>query len=113
MKMVVAIIRPEDLQDVKKALFAKEITKMTVSKARGAGQQGGYVESYRGHVTEIQLLDKVRVEIALNDDHVKETIEAIISVARSGEIGDGKIFVLPIEECIRIRTGEDGNIAIG
>ena len=113
MKLVVAIIRPEDLQDVKQALFSKEIHKMTVSKARGAGQQRGYSESYRGKITEINLLDKVRVEIALNDEHVKDTIDAIVNAARSGDIGDGKIYVLPVEQCIRIRTGESGNDAIG
>ncbi len=113
MKLIIAIIRPEDFQNVKHALFEKEIHKMTVDRVRGAGQQKGYSESYRGKVTDINLLDKVRVEIAVNDEHVQNTIDAIISVARSGEIGDGKIIVLPIEQCIRIRTGESGNIAIG
>ena len=113
MKMIVAVIRPEDLQDVKRSLFDNKIHKMTVSKARGIGSQKGFSESYRGKITEINLLDKVRVEIAVNDEHVQETIDAIVSSARSGDIGDGKIFVMPIEQCIRIRTGESGNEAIG
>lgn len=113
MKMVIAIIRTEDLQDVKKSLFNNDIHKMTVSKARGIGSQKGFSESYRGKITEINLLDKVRVEIAVNDEHVQETVDAIISSARSGDVGDGKIFVMPIEQCIRIRTGEEGNEAIG
>jgi len=113
MKMIIAIIRSEDLQDVKKSLFNNDIHKMTVSKARGIGSQKGFSESYRGKVTEINLLDKVRVEIAVNDEHVQETIDAIISSARSGDIGDGKIFIMPIEQCIRIRTGEKGTDAIG
>jgi nitrogen regulatory protein P-II 1 len=79
----------------------------------GCGQQGGYVEQYRGVELEVNLLKKVRVEIAVNDAFVKATLDAIIKGARSGEIGDGKIFVLPIEECIRIRTGEMGSGAIG
>jgi nitrogen regulatory protein P-II 1 len=79
----------------------------------GCGQQKGYTESYRGVDVEVNLLKKVRIEIAVNDNFVKPTVDAIIRGARSGEIGDGKIFVLPIEECYRIRTGETGSVAIG
>lgn len=113
MKMVVAIVRPEAVQAVKDALFKAEIHKMTVSHVRGCGQQMGYTESYRGTITQVNLLNKVRFEIAVNDNFVKPTIDAIMNAARTGNIGDGKIFVLPIEECYRIRTGEEGSEAIG
>lgn len=113
MKMVVAIIRPESLDCVKEALYKAEIRKMTVSHAKGCGQQMGYTECYRGQIITINLLSKVRLEIAVNDEFVKPTIDAIMSAAQSGKIGDGKIFVLPIEECYRIRTREEGGLAIG
>ncbi len=113
MKLIIAIVQPEKLTDVKQALTEAKIGKMTVSSVIGCGAQGGYTESYRGFETEINLLDKVRFEIAVNDDFVKPTIEAIIKAARSGNIGDGKIFVVPLEECIRVRTGENGEVAIG
>ncbi len=113
MKMVIAIVRPEAFEDVKQALFDAQIHKMTVSHVKGCGQQMGYTESYRGTVTEVNLLNKVRFEISVNDEFVKPTVEAIVNVARTGSIGDGKIFVLPIEECYRIRTGEEGPVAIG
>jgi nitrogen regulatory protein P-II 1 len=86
---------------------------MTVSNVIGCGAQGGYTENYRGAVTEVNLLDKVRFEIAVNDEVVKPTVDAIIKGARSGKIGDGKIFVMPMDECIRVRTGETGGSAIG
>jgi nitrogen regulatory protein P-II 2 len=113
MKMVVAIVRPEAIEDVKQVLLKAEVAKMTVSHVKGCGQQMGYTESYRGTVTEVTLLNKVRFEIAVNDDYVKPTIDAIMGAARTGNIGDGKIFVMPIEECYRIRTGESGPDAIG
>jgi nitrogen regulatory protein P-II 2 len=113
MKMVVAIVRPEALEDVKAALYAAEIHKMTVSHVKGCGQQKGYTESYRGNIVNVNLLYKVRFEIAVNDEFVRPTIDAIMKAARSGKIGDGKIFVMPIEECYRIRTGESGGEAIG
>lgn len=113
MKLVTAIIQPEKFQDVKDALFKANITKMTVSNVRGCGQQAGYEESYRGSIVEINLLTKVQIEIAVNDDFVESTIDAIVSAARTGSIGDGKIFVKSLEECIRIRTGEKGTDAIG
>jgi nitrogen regulatory protein P-II 1 len=101
------------LNEVKQELFKAEVFKMSVTNAMGCGQQKGYVEQFRGVEMEVNLLKKVRVEIAVNDNFVKPTIDAIIRGARSGEIGDGKIFVLPIEECVRIRTGETGSTAIG
>ena len=113
MKMIVAIIQPTKLPDVKKALFDAEVRKMTVTNVIGCGQQGGYTESYRGSVIEVNLLKKIRLEIAVNDNFVEPTVKAIISGARTGNIGDGKIFVLDLPQCIRIRTGEEGSDAVG
>ena len=101
MKMIVAIIQPAKLPDVKKALFEAEVRKMTVTNVIGCGQQAGYTESYRGSVIEVNLIKKIRLEIAVNDNYVKPTIDAIIKGARSGNIGDGKIFVLDLPQCIR------------
>lgn len=113
MKMIVAVIQPERLDDVKEALFGVGIQKMTVSRVRGCGQQGGFEESYRGQVRKVNLLDKVRIEIALNEEFVDSALDAIIKAAKTGTIGDGKIFVWPLEQCIRIRTEEKGGEAIG
>ncbi|MFH1877290.1 MAG: P-II family nitrogen regulator [Candidatus Omnitrophota bacterium] len=113
MKLIIALIQPHKLPDVKKALFDAEIHKMTVTNALGCGQQKGFTETYRGVIHEVNLLKKVRLEIAVNEDFVKPTIDAIIKGARSGRIGDGKIFVMDLARCIRIRTGEEGNEAIG
>jgi nitrogen regulatory protein P-II 2 len=113
MKLVVAMIQPHKLPDVKKALFEAEVHKMTVTNALGCGQQAGFEETYRGVIHEINLLKKVRLEIAVNENFVKATVDAIIKGARTGEIGDGKIFVSDLSECIRIRTGETGCEAIG
>ena len=113
MKLVVAVIQPTKLPDVKKSLLDSNITKMTVTNVIGCGQQGGYTESYRGSIVEVNLIKKVRIEIAVNEDFVKPTIDAIIRGARTGKIGDGKIFVLDLPQCIRIRTGEEGTTAIG
>jgi nitrogen regulatory protein P-II 1 len=113
MKLIIAMIQPHKLPAVKKALYEAEVFKMTVTNALGCGQQKGYAETYRGVIHEINLLKKVRLEIGVNDDFVEPTIEAIIGAARTGKIGDGKIFVLPLTETIRIRTGERGRPAIG
>jgi nitrogen regulatory protein P-II 1 len=113
MKMIVAVIQPEKLEDVKAALFNAEVHKMTVSRVRGCGQQMGFTEHYRGQVRAVNLIEKVRLEIAVNDEFVDITIKAIIKAAKSGKIGDGKIFVMPLEQCIRIRTDETGSAAIG
>ncbi|HEX3020267.1 MAG TPA: P-II family nitrogen regulator [Chitinispirillaceae bacterium] len=113
MKLVVAIIQPTKLPDVKKTLLEADVRKMTVTNVIGCGQQGGYTESYRGSLIEVNLLKKVRIEIAVNENFVKPTIDAIIKGARTGKIGDGKIFVLDLPQCIRIRTGEEGAEAIG
>lgn len=113
MKLIIAYIQPHRLQDVKKSLYKNEVFKMSITNALGCGEQKGYHESYRGVEFEVNLLKKVRIEIAVNEDFVDRTIEAIVEGARSGQIGDGKIFVLDLVECIRIRTGEKGNKAIG
>jgi nitrogen regulatory protein P-II 1 len=113
MKLIIAYIQPEKLSDVKQELYKAEVFKMSVTNALGCGQQKGYHESYRGVDFEVNLLRKVRLEIAVNEGFVEPTIEAIIAGARTGEIGDGKIFVLDLPECIRIRTGERGREAIG
>lgn len=113
MKLITAMIQPHKLQDVKDALFKANVTKMTVSNALGCGQQRGYDESYRGVVHEVNLLKKVRIEIAVNEEFVEPTINAIISGARTGNIGDGKIFITELVEVIRIRTGEKGKPAVG
>jgi nitrogen regulatory protein P-II 1 len=112
-KLIIAYIQPEKLNDVKQALYEREVYKVSVTNALGCGQQRGYTESYRGIEIEVNLLKKVRLEIAVNEDFVQPTVDAIIKGARTGEIGDGKIFILDLPECIRIRTGETGGVAIG
>ncbi len=113
MKLVIAYIQPHKLNDVKQELYAQKVFKMSVTNALGCGQQMGYHESYRGADIEVNLLKKVRLEIAVNEDFVKPCVDAIINGARTGEIGDGKIFVTSLDECYRIRTGETGRDAIG
>ncbi len=113
MKLIIAYIQPHKLQDVKTSLYKAEVHKMSVTNALGCGEQRGYEESYRGIKFEVNLLKKVRIEIAVNEEFVDRTIDAIIEGARSGQIGDGKIFVIELSKCIRIRTGEVGNKAIG
>lgn len=113
MKLIIAYIQPHKLQDVKQALYKKEVFKMSVTNALGCGEQMGYEESYRGIKFEVNLLKKVRLEIAVNEGFVEKTVDAIVEGAKTGQIGDGKIFVLDLPECIRIRTGERGQRAIG
>lgn len=113
MKLIIAVVQPEKLTDIKQALAGAGVGKMTVSSVIGCGAQGGFTETYRGAVTEVNLLDKVRFEIAVNDAFVQPAVDAIVKGARTGNIGDGKIFIVPLEECIRVRTGETGSIAIG
>lgn len=115
-KLIVAIIRPEKLEAVQKALNERDVYLMTVSDVRGCGMQRGYTEVYRSQEFQVRLLPKLKLEIAVNEAFVEATIEAIVHSARSGEtgqIGDGKIFVLPMDDCVRIRTGERGGTAIG
>jgi nitrogen regulatory protein P-II 1 len=113
MKLIIAYIQPHKLNDVKQALYKAEVYKMSVTNSLGCGQQKGYHESYRGVGMEVNLLKKVRLEIAVNENFVERTIQAITDGARTGQIGDGKIFVVELAECIRIRTGERGGEAIG
>ncbi len=116
MKLIVAIIRPERLEAVQAALNQREVFLMTVSDVRGCGRQRGYTEVYRGTEMQIRLLPKLKLEIAVNDAFVEAAIEAIVHAARTpetGQIGDGKIFILPMDDCVRIRTGERGGQAIG
>ena len=113
MKLVTAYIQPHKLQDVKQSLYKRQVYKMSVTNALGCGEQQGYEESYRGIKFEVNLLKKVRLEIAVNDGFVEKAIDAIIEGAKSNRIGDGKIFVLDLNQCVRIRTGERGDDAIG
>jgi len=113
MKLIIAYIQPHKLNDVKQELYKAEVYKLSVTNALGCGQQMGYHESYRGVDIEVNLLKKTRLEIAVNDAFVQQTIDAVIQGARTGKIGDGKIFVLDMDNCIRIRSGEKGNDAIG
>ena len=114
-KLIIAIIQPAKLESVKQALSEVEVFRLTVLDVQGFGRQRGHAETYRGHEIAVNLLRKVQLQIAVNDDFVEPTIAAIVKGGRSGEtgeIGDGKIFVLPMEECVRIRTGERGSEAI-
>lgn len=113
MKLIIAYIQPHKLDDVKQALAKADVGKMSVTNSLGCGAQKGYHESYRGVEFDVNLLKKVRLEIAVNQDYVQKTIDTIIGAARTGEIGDGKIFVMDLVDCIRIRTGEKGSTAIG
>ena len=113
MKLIIAYIQPHKLDEVKKCLAQAEVGKMSVTNSLGCGAQKGYHESYRGVSFDVNLLKKVRIEVAVNEDFVEKTIDAIITGARTGQIGDGKIFVVTLAECIRVRTGERGSEAIG
>jgi nitrogen regulatory protein P-II 2 len=112
-KYIIAIIQPDRLDDVVESLTAAEINLMTVSDVMGRGRQKGVAEVYRSHVEPGGLLRKVKLEIAVNDEYLPAAMEAVIKGARTGSIGDGKIFVLDLQECVRIRTGETGGAAIG
>ncbi|MDO8870381.1 MAG: P-II family nitrogen regulator [Methanobacteriaceae archaeon] len=112
MKEIVAIIRPEKLEDVKKALEEIGCNGVTVVEVKGRGRQLGITESYRGSDYRIDLLPKTRLEIIINDEDVEKITDAIVKTAQTGDIGDGKIFISPVEEVIRIRTGESGKKAV-
>ena len=115
MKLIIAIIQPSKLEAVKAALTDVEVFRLTVMDCQGFGRQKGQTELYRGHEFTVNLLRKVQLQIAVNDEFVEPTVNAIIRGGRTGEkgeIGDGKIFVLPMDDCIRIRTGERGSDAI-
>src|SRR5512133_3055528 len=113
MKYIIAIIQPDRLDEEVETLTEAEINLMTVSDVMGRGRQKGVAEVYRSHIEPGGLLRKVKVEIAVNDEFVQPTIDAVIKGARTGNIGDGKIFILDLEACVRIRTGETGGMAIG
>ena len=113
MKLIIAYIQPEKLNAVKQALYEREVFKISITNALGCGQQKGYHETYRGADIEVNLLKKIRLEIAVNNNYVEATVEGIVAGARTGKIGDGKIFIYDLTDCIRIRTGEKGNDAIG
>lgn len=113
MKLIIAIIQPHKLEDVLHELDKREIYLRTVSNALGCGRQKGRTEVYRGRKETGNLLKKVRLEIAVNDTYVQPAVSAIMKSAKTGDIGDGKIFILNLEECVRIRTGEKGGEAIG
>jgi nitrogen regulatory protein P-II 1/nitrogen regulatory protein P-II 2 len=112
MKMITAMIRPTKLDDVKDALLALDIIGMTVTDARGFGRQKGQVERYRGNEFTVDFLPKLKVVIVVDDAKVDAALESITKAARTGEIGDGKIFVTPVENAVRIRTGESGPTAL-
>ena len=113
MKYIIAIIQPDRLDEVLDKLTENEINLVTVSSVMGHGRQKGISEVYRSHKEAGSLLRKIKLEIAVNEEYVQPTVEAIISTARTGQIGDGKIFLLDLAEVIRIRTGETGGVAIG
>jgi nitrogen regulatory protein P-II 1 len=112
MKLVVAIVRPEKLNEVLEALYRAEVRGLTISRVRGHGGEVEDVETYRGMTVKMELHDKVRLEIGVSDHFVEPTVRAILSAGRTGEVGDGKIFVLPVEKVYRIRTGEEDRSAV-
>ena len=112
MKKIEAIIKPFKLDDVKEALVEADISRITVSEVKGHGRQQGHTELYRGNEYVVEYLPKIKIEIVVNDEFVEKAVEAIIKGAKTGKIGDGKIFVSPVEDVIRIRTGERGSEAV-
>jgi nitrogen regulatory protein PII len=112
MKLIIAIIKPFKLEEVKTALAAVHVEGMTISEVKGFGRQKGHTEVYRGSEYTVDFLPKIKIEIVVPDEVVARVIQSIVSVARTDKIGDGKIFVLPVEEAIRIRTGETGSQAV-
>ena len=112
MKLITAVIKPHKLDDVRDALGELGITGMTVTEVRGYGRQKGHTEIYRGAEYVVDFIAKMRVEVAVRDEDAERVVEAIASAANSGKIGDGKIFVSPLEQVIRIRTGETGQDAL-
>lgn len=112
MKLVLAIVRPDRVNAVLEALYRAEVRGLTVSRVHGHGGEIERVETYRGMTLKLELCEKVRLEIGVSDHFVEPTVQAILSSARTGEVGDGKIFVLPVEKVIRIRTGEEDQLAV-
>ncbi len=112
MKKIEAIIKPMKLEEVKESLEEIGIHGMTVTEVRGFGRQKGHIEVYRGKEYEVRFLPKIKIELIVKDEEVERVVETIIKSARTGKVGDGKIFVYPVEEVIRIRTGEKGEDAV-
>jgi nitrogen regulatory protein P-II 1 len=112
MKLITAVVRPERLRAVKEALFRAGVTGMTLSRVSGHGGEREVVEHYRGSALVLEFREKVRIEMAVSDPFVEPTVEAILSAAQTGEVGDGKIFVQPLDRVIRIRTGERDTAAL-
>ena len=112
MKLIIAYIKPEQLGEVKKELFKSQVYRISVTNALGCGRQKGYSENYRGNEVEVNLLKKIRLEIAVNDEFVDATIDAIFKGARTDKIGDGKIFVYNVENVVKVRTGAAGYDAL-
>jgi nitrogen regulatory protein P-II 1 len=111
-KLVIAIVRPDRLPRVLEALFRAEVTGLTISRVQGHGGETEQVENYRGMTVKMELSEKVRIEIGVSDHFVAPTVQAIVTAARTGEVGDGKIFVVPVEKVYRIRTGEEDQAAV-
>lgn len=112
MKLITAIIRPDKLNDVLEALFQAEVRGLTITRSMGHGGELETVETYRGTTVEMKLVEKVRLEIGVTEPYVEQAVQAILKSARTGEVGDGKIFVTPVEKVIRIRTGEEDSAAV-
>ena len=112
MKLVVAIVRPEKLSEVLESLYRAEVRGLTLHRVEGHGGETERVETYRGTTVKMELSEKVRLEIGVSDHFVQPTVDAIVRAARTGEVGDGKIFVMPVERVIRIRTGEEDRAAV-
>lgn len=112
MKKLEIIVRPFKVEDVKKALTTLDVKGMTVSEVKGFGRQRGHKEVYRGAEYQVDFVAKVKIEVVIDDAHVKPVLDAVVTAARTGQVGDGKIFVLPVENVVRIRTGEAGPEAI-
>jgi nitrogen regulatory protein P-II 1 len=113
MKMIIAIIQPSKLDDVRDELYKIDVNLMTISEVLGHGRQKGVTEVYRGAKEMGNFLRKIRIEIAVNDNFLEPAVKAIVKGAKTGETGDGKIFILPLDQCVRIRTEERGGLAIG
>lgn len=112
MKLIVAVIKPFKLEDVRSALAKANVKGMTVSEVQGYGRQGGHTEVYRGAEYQTQFIPKLKIELVVSDDHVTELVDAITEAAKTDKIGDGKVWVTPVEELVRVRTGEHGTDAI-
>lgn len=112
MKLVVAIVRPDKLSEVLEALYGAEVRGLTLARVQGHGGETEHVETYRGTTVRMELSEKVRIEIGVSDHFVEPTVQAILGAARTGSVGDGKVFVLPVEKVYRIRTGEEDQSAV-